>query len=160
MKQRTIDYLAGVRQFAQDAMVDGKYKHQTDSMYFNTDVFFKGEHPLVTKDNQVLYKIKVEPFMFNLANIVHGGIIAYIIDIYTTFSIAGQDRNAVPTVSTDLNVNYVKAIGEDQKFILCLTEVNKIGRNLCFTETWIYDEQHDLLSMGRHTKMKLPQPKL
>lgn len=98
--------------------------------------------------------------MFNFVNIVHGGMIAYIIDIYTTFSIAGMDRNSTPTVSTDLSVNYVKAIDQSQPHMLVLTEVNKIGRNLCFTETWIYDEKQNLCYMGRHTKMKLPTPKL
>jgi hypothetical protein len=53
MQQRTIDYVAGFRRYIEERMVDGKYKSQTDSMYFNTDIFFKGEHPLVTKDNQI-----------------------------------------------------------------------------------------------------------
>ena len=53
MQQRTIDYVAGMRRHAEENMVSGTYKHQTDSMYFNTDIFFKGEHPLVTKDSQI-----------------------------------------------------------------------------------------------------------
>jgi uncharacterized protein (TIGR00369 family) len=98
--------------------------------------------------------------MFNFVNIVHGGMIAYIIDIYTTFSISGVDKNSSLTVSADLNVNYLKALDKSHSHMLVLTEVNKIGRNLCFTEAWIYDEKQNLCYMGRHTMAKLPKAKL
>lgn len=87
----------------------------------------------------------------NLKSSLHGGAAATIIDTATTIAIAGVDKSNRVNVTSDLSVCFMgAAFLEDEIYVL--SEVNKVGKRLAFTECGIYNEDCQLLMSGRHTK--------
>lgn len=93
----------------------------------------------------------IENSLGNLKGSLHGGAAATIIDTATTIAIAGADKKNRVNVSSDLSVCFMGAafLGTE---IYVLSEVNRIGKRLAFTECSIYNEDEELLMTGRHTK--------
>ena len=116
------------------------------------------EHELYHKHkhNQLLMSLKVEPSMANLNGTLHGGAIATIIDVSTTIAVMSMDKKDRANVSAELNMSFLSAapIGED---IFVLSQVDRIGKNVAFTQCWIFNNMHDTLVSGRHIKAFLDQ---
>lgn len=93
----------------------------------------------------------VEPFMGNLNGTLHGGAISTIIDVGTTIAVMSLDKKNRGNVSADLNMSFMSgaAIGQE---VLILSQVDRIGKNLAFTQCWLYNQKKELLVSGRHLK--------
>lgn len=121
-------------------------------IYRVTEIIDSPHAQITSPKSQILYKLKIEPWMFNFGGSVHGGVIATIMDELTSLTIWANDRNRRMQVSVDLNVTYIDAIDTRYEYIYVLTQVDKVGRNLCYTQVWFLNEQKKLLALGRHTK--------
>ena len=95
--------------------------------------------------------MKVESFMGNLNGTLHGGAISTIIDVSTTIAVMSLDKKNRATVSADLSISFMAsaAISHD---VYILSQVDRIGKNLAFTQCWLYNEKKELLVTGRHLK--------
>ena len=114
-----------------------------------------GPHPLLTSpDKQVLFKVKIEPFMTNLMDNMHGGWIATTIDDLTSVSILAFDRSKLPRrdVSLDLSISYIKGLTGAEGYCWGLAQVDKIGRSVRYSQCWIYNKKLEICAIGRHTK--------
>lgn len=105
---------------------------------------------------QLLFKLPIEDWMMNISGNMHGGVMATIIDEYTTVAIMALDREKKDTVSVDLNINYIKGVSSSEDYVYVLCQVDKVGKNLCFSQCWLYNSSSQIVSMGRHTKARLP----
>ena len=93
----------------------------------------------------------VMPEMGNLNGTLHGGAIASIIDVSTTIAVMSLDRKNRTNVSAELNMSFLSSapVGSD---ILILSQVDRIGKNVAFTQCWLYNDKKELLVSGRHIK--------
>ena len=93
----------------------------------------------------------VDPEMGNLNGTLHGGAIATIIDVATTIVVMSLDKKNRANVSAELNMSFLSSapIGSD---IFILSQVDRIGRNIAFTECWLYNDKLEKMVSGRHIK--------
>lgn len=96
-------------------------------------------------------KMHINTHMGNLKGSLHGGAAATIVDTATTIAIAACDSKNRVNVTSDLSMTYMGAAFLNTD-ILILSQVNRIGKRLAFTECSIYDDKCELLMTGRHTK--------
>ena len=92
--------------------------------------------------------------MLNLSSSLHGGAISTIIDTTTTVNILMNDRDKRRSTSAELNMSFQKGIKQGETMNI-LTQCDRVGRNLGFSQAWLYNENGDLLSTGRHIKAML-----
>ncbi|GAA5809834.1 hypothetical protein MFLAVUS_003249 [Mucor flavus] len=87
---------------------------------------------------------------------LHGGCVATLIDICSSFSIivgSGKPWNLIG-ISTDLSVAYLRGIAEGETIrIVC--EVQRVGKTLSNIFTRIYDSEGRLSYSGSHTKFNI-----
>lgn len=96
-------------------------------------------------------KMNIGPSLGNLKGTLHGGAAATIVDTATTIAIAACDEKNRVNVTSDLSMTYMGAAFLN-KDIYILSQVNRIGRRLAFTECSLFNEDGELLMTGRHTK--------
>lgn len=101
--------------------------------------------------NQLLMKMSITNELGNLKGSLHGGAAATIVDTATTIAIAACDNKNRVNVSSDLSMTYMGAAFLNTD-IYILSQVNRIGKRLAFTECSLFNEEGDLLMTGRHTK--------
>lgn len=91
---------------------------------------------------------------FQPFGIVHGGVLATLIDTATFWAGFLRLPEDAGLVNVDLKLNYLKAVGGGrlQAKGRCL----RAGRQLSYTEASIVDEQGELLAHGTSTLMALP----
>ena len=86
--------------------------------------------------------------------IVHGGVIATLIDTATFWAAFMRLPEDAGLVNVDLKLNYLKAV----KRGLLRTEGRclRAGRQISYTEAAVYDEAGELVAHGTSTLMALP----
>lgn len=87
--------------------------------------------------------------------IVHGGVVATIIDTATFWAAFLRLPETDGLVNVDLKLNYLKSI-VDGKLIArgtCL----RPGRSISYSEASVYDESENLIAHGTSTLMVLPE---
>jgi len=94
----------------------------------------------------------------NFYGSIHGGAIGTIIDCATTLAILKEDKNERykyifrQHVSVDLTVNFINTANKDDE-ILIISEVNKVGKNLAFSNAKILNlANNKIIATGSHTK--------
>ncbi|KNE65296.1 hypothetical protein AMAG_10940 [Allomyces macrogynus ATCC 38327] len=104
------------------------------------------------KDQRLLVaEMVVEERHTNAYQKVHGGVLAALIDIVSSFAVI-ELGHLNSGVSVDLSTSYLKSVG-----VGAVLEVRsyceRLGKNLAFTRTDVFDKTTgDLLASGRHTK--------
>ena len=95
--------------------------------------------------------MNVDSEMGNLNGTLHGGAIATIIDVATTIAVMSLDKKNRANVSAELNMSFLSSapVGSD---IYILSQVDRIGRNIAFTECWLYNDKLEKMVSGRHIK--------
>lgn len=89
--------------------------------------------------------------MKNRLNILHGGVLACLVD--TGGSLAVASRGLYSTgVSTDLNVTYIKAAGKIGDSVTCRFMCDSLGKTLAYTRVEFSNEKGQLVARGSHTK--------
>lgn len=89
-----------------------------------------------------------------LAGIVHGGVLATLIDTATFWAVFMRIPEGATLVNVDLKLNYLKSAVSGTLFAegRCL----RAGRTLGYAEAWVKNETGDLLVHGTSTLMILP----
>ena len=92
--------------------------------------------------------------MMNVVGVIHPGVLSTMIDFGTTVCIMTFDKRNRATASVDLSLSHIGyAHAGDQLFIL--TQINRIGRSLAYSEATVYDQSGFKLAYGRHLKSLL-----
>ncbi|XP_077993918.1 acyl-coenzyme A thioesterase 13-like [Glandiceps talaboti] len=86
----------------------------------------------------------------NKGGTLHGGMTATLIDMMTTVALMTTER-AVPGVSVDMNITYMKAAFPGETITID-AKVLKAGKTLGFTTCDITNEKGALVAQARHTK--------
>lgn len=115
---------------------------------------FLENHHLAKDEKDFIFKVKIHPEDNNPIGVVHGGYIATIIDVFTTVATVGVERPFGPSVSMNLNIEFLKGI-KDCEFIFVKCRNDKIGRTVVFCSCEVYDQNEVLSYKASHVKMKL-----
>ena len=95
--------------------------------------------------------MKIEPMHCNRLEILHGGVLACLVD--TGGSLAVASRGLFSTgVSTDLQVTYIKSAGRIGDTVHCSFICDSLGKTLAYTRVEFNNEQGQLVARGSHTK--------
>jgi uncharacterized protein (TIGR00369 family) len=99
-------------------------------------------------------RVDIEPKHMQPYGIVHGGVIATLIDTATFWSAFAAIPEDAGMVNVDLKLNYLKALKEG-----CLIAEGRClrrGRTISYSETHIRSDQGDLIAHGTSSLMTLP----
>ncbi|GAA5857022.1 hypothetical protein JCM5353_004977 [Sporobolomyces roseus] len=160
--QRTLESLSSAgfsRAIAKRILLDGVNV---------SGVIMDGEEdtkPTKTAQSTVSCLIPVSQDMCNVAGNLHGGCGAWLVDHCSSLALLalsggdeGEQRWTTSGVSTNLNLNYMKAapLGTNLKLV---TQVLNFGRVTSLLETKIYNaDTNQLLTIGWHTKQDQYRP--
>ncbi|KAI9496179.1 HotDog domain-containing protein [Zychaea mexicana] len=107
--------------------------------------------------NKLIWNFNVTEKHCNQLGNIHGGCVATIIDICSSFAILtyeGKGGWKLIGVSTDLAVSYMSGIAAGQTARLeC--EVQRVGKSLANIYTKVYNDQGKLCYSGSHTKYSI-----
>ena len=86
--------------------------------------------------------------------IVHGGVLATLIDTATFWAGFLRLPDEVGMVNVDLKLNYLKAVSKGR--LRAEGRCLRPGRQISYAEAHVYDENNELLAHGTSTLMALP----
>ncbi|XP_037777603.1 acyl-coenzyme A thioesterase 13-like [Penaeus monodon] len=96
-------------------------------------------------------EMTVEKEHENRGGTLHGGLTATLIDVVSTMALMTTEK-AVPGVSVNINVSYMKAATSGQEIVIN-AETLRVGRNLAFLSVDITNKESGaLIAQGSHTK--------
>ena len=98
--------------------------------------------------------IRLEECHLQPYGIVHGGVVATIIDTATFWSAFLRLPEADGLVNVDLKLNYLKSVINGK--LIARGTCIRSGRSICYSEASVYDENEDLIAHGTSTLMVLP----
>jgi uncharacterized protein (TIGR00369 family) len=87
--------------------------------------------------------------------IVHGGVVATIIDTATFWAGFLRLPEEAGLVNVDLKLNYLKSIIDGQ--LIARGNCLRPGRSISYSEASVYDENENLIAHGTSTLLVLPQ---
>ena len=96
-----------------------------------------------------LAKCHLQPY-----GIVHGGVVATIIDTATFWAAFLRLPEEAGLVNVDLKLNYLKSIIDGK--LIARGTCMRPGRSICYSEATVYDEEKNLIAHGTSTLMVLP----
>lgn len=86
--------------------------------------------------------------------IVHGGVIATLIDTATFWSAFYRLPEDAGLVNVDLKLNYLQPAIEGR--LIARGSCMRPGRSICYSEATVFDENENLIAHGTSTLMVLP----
>ncbi|XP_063611027.1 acyl-coenzyme A thioesterase 13-like [Penaeus indicus] len=96
-------------------------------------------------------EMTVEKEHENRGGTLHGGLTATLVDVVSTMALMTTEK-AVPGVSVNINVSYMKAATSGQEIVIN-AETLRVGRNLAFLSVDITNKESGaLIATGSHTK--------
>lgn len=99
----------------------------------------------------VTASLKIEHHHCNRLDILHGGVLACLVD--TGGSLAVASRGLYSTgVSTDLQVTYIKSAGKVGDTVQCKFICDSLGKTLAYTRVEFSTHGGTLVARGSHTK--------
>ncbi|CAO3621870.1 unnamed protein product [Cunninghamella echinulata] len=147
------------------AKIDKSYPHLIEAIEFYNkedeptwDTIISKELTLVeVSPNKIVWNFEVTESHCNQLGNLHGGCVATLIDLASSFAILvydGKTKWKRMGVSTDLSVNYMLGVpaGENVK-VECV--VQRVGKNLANIYTVIYNEAGKICYTGSHTKFSI-----
>ena len=87
---------------------------------------------------------------------LHGGAITSIVDVSTTLLIMTLDSQNRANVSAELSVSFLSA-GPVNQDIFILAQIDRLGKQLAFSQAFITDAKYKTLATGKHIKSFLDQ---
>lgn len=99
-------------------------------------------------------RVAIQPCHMQPYGIVHGGVIATLVDTATFWAAFARLPADAGMVNVDLKLNYLKALSEGvlQAEGRCI----RAGRSLSYAEAWIHSGEGDLIAHGTSSLMSLP----
>lgn len=93
----------------------------------------------------------IEPMHCNRLSILHGGVLACLVD--TAGSLAVASRGLYSTgVSTDIQISYLRSGGAAGSVIRAVASCDGFGKTLAYTKCDFFDAKGRLVARGSHTK--------
>ena len=86
--------------------------------------------------------------------IVHGGVLATLIDTATFWSVFMRIPEDAGLVNIDLKLNYLKPV--DKGLLIACGRAIRSGNSISYAESKVRDEHGDLVAHGTSTLMTLP----
>lgn len=99
-------------------------------------------------------RVDIEPFHMQPYGIVHGGVIAALIDTATFWAAFARIPEDAGMVNVDLKLNYLKAIKEG--VLHAEGHCIRPGRTISYSDAWIRDQDGNVIAHGTSTIMTLP----
>ncbi|WP_161568297.1 PaaI family thioesterase [Anaerobacillus alkaliphilus] len=91
-------------------------------------------------------RIPIQPLIHNPLGMVHGGIIASVIDISMGSIVHRSIPDGYATVTTELKINYLKpGLGKE---LICVASILHKGNSLCVCEARVYNDEESLVAIG------------
>ncbi|GAM17092.1 hypothetical protein SAMD00019534_002670 [Acytostelium subglobosum LB1] len=120
---------------------------------FDNEFFKYLEMGTYNHEKKILTMTMVVPQeLCNVLSTLHGGAMATLVDVVSSIAIIASDPERMPpSVSVDLSVSYAATAPVGEKITIEST-VLKIGKNLAFTDTAIYNNHNKIVCKGSHTK--------
>jgi uncharacterized protein (TIGR00369 family) len=87
--------------------------------------------------------------------IVHGGVVATLIDTATFWAAFLRLPEAAGLVNVDLKLNYLKSVIDGR--LIAKGSCIRPGRTICYSEASVFDENENLIAHGTSTLMVLPE---
>ncbi|EFA86399.1 hypothetical protein PPL_00191 [Heterostelium album PN500] len=103
--------------------------------------------------NSIIMSMTVPQELCNVLSTLHGGAMATLVDIVSSIAIISTDpSNMPPSVSVDLSISYAATapLGET---ITIESLVYKIGKNLAFSDTTIYNSKKKKITQKHKDKI-------
>ena len=98
-----------------------------------------------------LFKLKIKKNSLSKNKKIHKGVIATLVDKYTSFILHLTDKKNRGSVSVDLNLNYIEdCFLNEEIFFLC--SIDKINEKMGFCSCIVFNENKNILCRAYHTK--------
>jgi len=104
--------------------------------------------------DQAMVKLKTEQCHLQPFGIVHGGVLATLIDTATFWSVFLRLPEDAGLVNIDLKLNYLKSISAG--LMTAQGRCIRAGRTINYAEASVKDEKGNILAHGTSTLMVLP----
>jgi uncharacterized protein (TIGR00369 family) len=104
--------------------------------------------------DQAMVKLKTEQCHLQPFGIVHGGVLATLIDTATFWSVFLRLPEDVGLVNIDLKLNYLKSISTG--LMTAQGRCIRAGRTINYAEASVKDKEGNLIAHGTSTLMVLP----
>lgn len=99
-------------------------------------------------------RVDIRPCHMQPYGIVHGGVIATLVDSATFWAAFARIPAEAGMVNVDLKLNYLKSIREG--VLLAEGRCVRPGRTISYAEAWIRSGEGDLIAHGTSSLMTLP----
>ncbi len=114
---------------------------EENSGYFeNQDVYFSA-----LGDGTAELEIPVAPIHYNSAALVHGGVLAGLLDASMGMAMLTKNKAGV---TTSLSINYLKSAKKGD-VLRAQAAVTRDGRTMVYCEARIYNQREELLATGQ-----------
>lgn len=137
-------------------LLDGMRAKQTQQSrtYINGVLEYKGQ----LLDNKTYEaEMKLQPFIMNPLNILHGGITATFADTAMGTLVNDILDDDMTSVTSEIKINYLKpAIGEKLR---CHAKVVHKGKNICFVTAEILSDHEKVVAYASGSFFIIPVPK-
>jgi uncharacterized protein (TIGR00369 family) len=104
--------------------------------------------------DQAMVKLKTEQCHLQPFGIVHGGVLATLVDTATFWSVFLRLPEDVGLVNIDLKLNYLKSVSSG--VMTAQGRCIRAGRSINYAEASIKDKEGNLIAHGTSTLMVLP----
>ena len=99
-------------------------------------------------------ELDIDPSHFQVFGLVHGGVMATLIDTATFWSVYLRLPEDAGLVNVDLRLNYLKSVTEGP--LIARGNCIKSGRTLSYAQAAVYNVHGDMFAHGTSTLMALP----
>ncbi len=104
--------------------------------------------------DHAVVKLAAEHFHLQAYGIVHGGVLATLIDTATFWAVYMRIPQDAGLVNIDLKLNYLKPV--EDGLLTAESRAIRSGRSISYAEARVWDAQRKLVAHGTSTLMQLP----
>ena len=104
--------------------------------------------------DEAVVKLTAERFHLQAYGIVHGGVLATLIDTATFWAVYMRIPQDAGLVNIDLKLNYLKPV--EAGLLTAESRAIRSGRSVSYAEARVWDDQRVLVAHGTSTLMQLP----
>lgn len=113
------------------------------STHLHEMIGFKGEW---TSEKTLQFETEVTPFLWNLNQAVHGGVIAYIADTTMGSLVYSRLPPGKMSVTSEMKINYIRAVHKGR--LKTQAELLHLGKRTAVAECRLYDGDDQLVAVA------------
>jgi uncharacterized protein (TIGR00369 family) len=108
------------------------------------------------EEGRVVMSLRTKPDFLNPIGVVHGGIAATLLDSVMGCAVHSALAAGTGYTTLELKVNYIRAVGTDDKLLVGTGTVLHLGRRTATAEGRVVDERGSLIAHATTTCMVFP----